>query len=96
MSVIEYILGGILILMSLIVVAVVLLQQGREANLGSISGGAISNEYIEGLFDNGIADHIDIFTYHPYGATPENFDTKKMSRLQAGETATYEYEIKFN
>ena len=42
MSVIEYILGGILILMSLIVVAVVLLQQGREANLGSISGGADS------------------------------------------------------
>lgn len=42
MSVIEYIVGGILVVMSLIVIAVVLLQQGREANLGSISGGADS------------------------------------------------------
>lgn len=30
------------------------------------------------------------------GVTPENFDTKKMSRLQAGEKASYEYSIKFN
>jgi hypothetical protein len=49
---------------------------------GSISGGAISNEYIQGLFDNGIADHIDIFTYHPYGATPENFYHDRMQFIR--------------
>ena len=38
---------------------------------GSISACAISNEYIQGLFDNGIAEHIDCFTYHPYQAMPE-------------------------
>lgn len=38
---------------------------------GSISACAISNEYIQGLFDNGIADYIDSFTYHPYQAMPE-------------------------
>ena len=38
---------------------------------GSISGCAICNEYIQGLFDNGIADYIDSFTYHPYQAMPE-------------------------
>lgn len=38
---------------------------------GSISGCAICNEYIQGLFDNGIAEHIDVFTYHPYQAMPE-------------------------
>ena len=40
---------------------------------GSISGGAISNEYISKLFRNGIAEHIDIFSYHPYDGIPENF-----------------------
>ena len=38
---------------------------------GSIAGCAICNEYIQGLFDNGIAEHIDIFTYHPYQGIPE-------------------------
>lgn len=30
------------------------------------------------------------------GATPENFDTKKMSRLLSGTSATYSYTVKFN
>ena len=38
---------------------------------GAISGCAICNEYIQGLFDNGIADYIDAFTYHPYQGIPE-------------------------
>ena len=39
---------------------------------GSVSGGRYySLQYIHGLFRCGIADHIDIFSYHPYGAIPE-------------------------
>lgn len=30
------------------------------------------------------------------GVTPENFDTRKMSRLLPGERATYSYKVKFN
>lgn len=40
MSVIEIILGVILIILSLIIIGVVLLQEGRQANLGAISGAA--------------------------------------------------------
>lgn len=36
----EIAIGIILIIMSLLIIAVVLLQQGREANLGSIQGAA--------------------------------------------------------
>lgn len=38
---------------------------------GSISGCSLCNEYIQGLFDAGIAEHIDIFSYHPYEMIPE-------------------------
>ena len=39
---------------------------------GSVSGGRYySLQYISGLFRCGIAEHIDIFSYHPYGAIPE-------------------------
>ena len=38
---------------------------------GSISGCAICNEYIQRLFDAGIAEYIDSFSYHPYQAIPE-------------------------
>ena len=38
---------------------------------GSISGCAICNEYISKLFRSGIAEHIDIFSYHPYNGIPE-------------------------
>lgn len=40
MTIWEYIIGGVLIIMALLVIAVVLLQEGREANLGVISGAA--------------------------------------------------------
>lgn len=40
MGVWEYIVGIVLIIMALLVIAVVLLQEGREANLGAISGAA--------------------------------------------------------
>ncbi len=40
MTAFEYIIGIILIIFSLIVIAIVLLQQGRQANIGVISGAA--------------------------------------------------------
>jgi preprotein translocase subunit SecG len=40
-SVIEYVIGGVIILVSLIIIGVILLQQGRRAGInGAISGGA--------------------------------------------------------
>ena len=41
MSVIEYVIGGVIILVSLIFIGVIILQQGRRAGInGAISGGA--------------------------------------------------------
>ncbi len=41
MSVVEYLIGAVIILVSLIIIAVILLQQGRRAGInGAISGGA--------------------------------------------------------
>lgn len=41
MSAVEYIIGALVILISLVIIAVVLLQQGRRAGInGAISGGA--------------------------------------------------------
>ncbi len=42
MSVYEYIIGAILIVFSLLIIIVVLFQEGRQANLGVISGAADS------------------------------------------------------
>lgn len=42
MSVWQYIIGAVLILFSLLIIAIVLLQEGRQANLGAISGAADS------------------------------------------------------
>ena len=42
MSVFEYIIGAILIVFSLLIILVVLLQEGSQANLGVISGAADS------------------------------------------------------
>ena len=42
MSVYEYIIGGVLIVASLLVILVVLLQEGHQANVGVISGAADS------------------------------------------------------
>lgn len=40
MTVFEYIIGAILIVFSIIIIAVVLLQEGRQAGVGVISGAA--------------------------------------------------------
>ena len=40
MSVWEIIIGSVLIVFSLLIIAVVLLQEGRQANLGAIAGAA--------------------------------------------------------
>ncbi len=40
MSVFEYIIGAILILFSLLIILVVVLQEGRQSNMGVISGAA--------------------------------------------------------
>ena len=42
MSVWEYIIGAVLIVFSLVIIAIVLLQEGRQANLGAIAGAADS------------------------------------------------------
>jgi len=53
MSVFEYIIGAILIVFSLAVIFVVLLQEGRQANVGVISGAA------ESFMDKGAAKSLD-------------------------------------
>lgn len=53
MSVYEYIIGGVLIVASLLVILVVLLQEGRQANVGVISGAADS------FLDKGMAKTLD-------------------------------------
>lgn len=42
MSVWEIVIGIVLIVFSLLIIAIVLLQEGRQANLGAISGAADS------------------------------------------------------
>lgn len=53
MSVYEYIIGAILIVGALLVIFVVLLQEGRQANVGVISGAADS------FLDKGAAKTLD-------------------------------------
>lgn len=53
MSVYEYIIGGVLIVASLLVILVVMLQEGRQANVGVISGAADS------FLDKGAAKTLD-------------------------------------
>lgn len=55
MTIWEYVIGAILIVMALLVIAVILLQEGREANLGVISGAADS------FMDKGKARTLDAF-----------------------------------
>lgn len=42
MTVYEYVIGAVLLLFSVLIIVIVLMQQGREANLGAISGGVDS------------------------------------------------------
>ena len=53
MSVYEYIIGGIPIVAALLIIFVVLLQEGRQANIGVISGAADS------FMDKGAAKSLD-------------------------------------
>lgn len=53
MSVFEYIIGAVLIVSSLLIIFVVLLQEGRQANLGVISGAA------DTFLDKGAAKTLD-------------------------------------
>lgn len=53
MSVWEIIIGVVLIIFSLLIICVVLLQEGRQANLGAISGAADS------FLDKGRARTVD-------------------------------------
>ena len=55
MTIWEYVIGAVLIVMALLVIAVILLQEGREANLGVISGAADS------FMDKGKARTLDAF-----------------------------------
>ena len=53
MGALEYIFGSALILFALIIIFVVLLQEGRQANMGVISGAA------ESFMDKGAAKSLD-------------------------------------
>lgn len=55
MTVWEYVIGAVLIVFSLIIIGVVLLQEGRQANIGAISGAA------DTFFDKGRARTLDAF-----------------------------------
>ncbi len=55
MTIWEYIIGAVIIVFALIIIAVVLLQEGRQANLGAISGAA------ENFMDKGRARTLDAF-----------------------------------
>lgn len=55
MSAWEIIIGIVLIIFSLLIIVVVLLQEGRQANLGAISGAA------ESFLDKGRARTLDAF-----------------------------------
>ena len=54
MSVFEYIIGAILIVFSLIIIFVVLMQEGRQHNVGVISGAA------DTFLDKGAARTLDM------------------------------------
>ena len=53
MSVWEYVIGAVIIVFALVIIGVVLLQEGRQANLGAISGAA------ESFMDKGRARTLD-------------------------------------
>ena len=53
MSVWGYIIGAVIIVAALLVIAVILLQEGRQANIGAISGAA------ESFMDKGRARTLD-------------------------------------
>ena len=57
----------------------------KEAKIigGAISGGNLNSaKYIHGLFRCGIAEHIDIFSYHPYNSIPELYFPEKLQLIR--------------
>ncbi len=55
MSPLEYVIGSIIIVVSLIIIAVVLMQEGRQSNMGAISGNSDS------FMDKGRSRTLDAF-----------------------------------
>ena len=55
MTIYEYIIGGAIILFSIIIIAVILLQEGKESGLGAISGSA------DNFMDRGRTRTLDAF-----------------------------------
>lgn len=55
MSLMEYIIGGVIILFSLLLIAVILLQEGKQSNMSAISGGA------DNFMDRGRGRTMDAF-----------------------------------
>lgn len=55
MSVLQIICGVVLLVLSLIIIFVVILQEGHEANVGVVSGGA------DTFFDKGKSRSVDAF-----------------------------------
>ncbi len=58
-------------------------QPGAKIIGGAISGGGCCNRYIKGLAENGIAEHIDIFSYHPYGTIPELYIEDRLKYIKS-------------
>lgn len=57
-------------------------QPDAKIIAGSISGCAICNEYISGLFKSGIAEYIDCFSYHPYSGIPEYYYNERLQFIR--------------
>ena len=55
MSTLEYVIGSIIIVLALVIIAVVLLQEGRQSNMGAISGNSDS------FMDRGRSRTLDAF-----------------------------------
>ena len=69
-------------------------QKDAKIIAGAISGCAICNEYIKGLFDAGIAKYIDIFSYHPYNIIPELYFPDRLQYIRdLIEKSGYKIEI---
>ena len=58
------------------------IQPEAKIIAGSISGCGICNEYIKGLFDNNIAEYMDIFSYHPYNGIPELYYGERLQFIR--------------
>ena len=69
-------------LVQLTAAAVRSVQPAAKIIGGAISGCDICNEYIGKLFRAGIADWIDIFSYHPYNGVPELYWPERLQFIR--------------